>query len=73
MTLSPEWRKIVRKAKSARFMLLASLLTGCEAVLTAFGADWVPVPQWARMLIILLVIGLAFAFRLIAQKDYEDV
>ena len=71
--LTPEWRKIVRKAKSIRYMVLAAILTGCEAVISTVGADWLPVPQWARMLIILLVIGGAFASRLVAQKGYDDV
>lgn len=70
MAMNPEWRKILRKAKSARYMVIASVLTGCEAVISAVGVDWMPVPLWVRMLVILSVIGLAFAYRLIAQKGY---
>lgn len=73
MTLIDEWRTVLRKAWSLRLMLLAGLLTGCEAVLNAVGADWLPVPKWARMLVILAVIGAAFVMRLIAQKNMGQV
>lgn len=68
-SLIPEWRLVLRKAWSLRLMLIAGLLTGCEAVINVVGADFIPVPKWARMLIILAVIGGAFVTRLIAQKD----
>ncbi len=68
MKLHPDWRRILRRAWSMRLMGLAGLLTGCEAVLTTVGADWLPVPAWARALVILAVIGGAFVARLMAQK-----
>ena len=48
---------------------LAGLLTGCEAVLSAMGTEWLPVPVWARMVILFGVLGAAFVARLLAQKD----
>jgi uncharacterized membrane protein len=69
MKLIDEWRDVLRKAWSLRLMLLAGLLTGCEAVINAVGADWLPIPKWARMLVILGVIGAAFVMRLVAQKN----
>jgi hypothetical protein len=71
MQPAPEWRKVLRKAWSVRFMLLASVLTGCEAVISVAGADWMPLPQWLRLTVIMAVIGGAFAARLVAQKDFE--
>ncbi len=68
----PNWRKIARKAWSSQLMILAGLLTGVEAVLSAFGTDFIPLPQWARMILLLSVIGAAFVLRLLAQKDMEE-
>lgn len=66
--LLPDWRDILRRAWSIRLMLLAGLLSGCEAVLSAIGADWLPVPRWASSLIVLVVIAAAFVTRLLAQQ-----
>jgi hypothetical protein len=71
MRLYSNWRWIVRKAWSIRLILFAGLLTGTEAVLSAFGADWLPVPHWVRMLIIMAVMGGAFVARIVAQKGIE--
>ncbi len=72
MKLLPNWRRVVRRAWSMRLMLLAGLLTGCEAVINVVGADWLPLPKWARMLLILGVIGGAFVARVVAQKGVSD-
>lgn len=57
-------------------MLFAGLLTGCEAVINVVPQDdlqrYLPVPAWARALLILAVIGGAFVARLLAQKDISD-
>lgn len=71
MSLRSDWRLLVRRAWSVRLMALAGALTGLEAVFSTAGADWLPVPTWARMLLIFGVIGGAFAARLIAQKDMQ--
>ena len=68
-TLLPDWRRLIRRAWSLRLILLAGLLTGCEAVLSAMGTEWLPVPVWARMVILFGVLGAAFVARLLAQKD----
>lgn len=76
MKLLSNWRRVLRRAWSMRLMLLAGLLTGCEAVITAVGVENVPmlrdVPASARALLILLVIGGAFVARLVAQKEMDD-
>ena len=72
MKLIPKWPRVLRRAWSMRLMLLDGLLSGCEAVINVVGADWLPLPKWARMLIILAVIGGAFVSRLVAQKDMRD-
>jgi hypothetical protein len=59
-----------------RLMLLAGLLTGCEAVINVIPPEdlqrYLPVPAWARALLILVVIGGAFVARLMAQKGVTD-
>jgi hypothetical protein len=67
--LLPDWRTVLRRAWSLRLILLAGLLTGCEAVLSTMGTEWLPVPVWARMVILFGVLGAAFVARLLAQKD----
>lgn len=70
--LIPEWKRVLQRAWSIRLILLAGLLTGCEALINAVGADQIPVPAWARSIIVLAVIGGAFVTRLLAQKDDDD-
>lgn len=66
MRVSDNWRKIVRKAWSVKFMVLAFLLTMAEVMLPFF-SDSVP-PRMFAILSGLAVAG-AFVSRLIAQKD----
>lgn len=71
MKLLPDWRQIARRAWSIKLILLAGLLTGCEAVLSAVGTDWLPIPQWARMLLLFVILGGAFVARLVAQPPKD--
>lgn len=72
MTLVTGWHNILRKAWSIRLILIAGLLTGAEAVISMVGANWLPGPQWARLLLIFCVMSGAFAARLLAQKGMSD-
>ncbi len=69
MTLLPDWKWILRKAWSIRLIATAAMLTGAEAVLSAFGTDWLPIPLWGRMALIFFVMMAAFGLRLVAQND----
>ena len=69
--LLPDWRDILRRAWSIRLMLLAGLLSGCEAILPLF-SDSIPVPRWASSLIVLAVIAAAFVTRLLAQRQEDE-
>ena len=69
MMLYDNWRAILRRAWSVRFMGLAAVLTGAEAVITVAGVDWMPVPPWARLLALFGLIAAAFVARLVAQRD----
>ena len=68
MTLKDDWRDVVRKAWSIKFMVLAFLLTMAEVMLPFF-SDAVP-PKLFAVLSGLAVAG-AFVSRLIAQKDMQ--
>lgn len=66
MTLHDNWRTLLRKAWSVKFMVLAFLLTMAEVMLPFF-SDAVP-PRTFALLSGLAVAG-AFVSRLVAQKD----
>ena len=68
MTLKDDWRDVVRKAWSVKFMVLAFLLTMAEVMLPFF-SDAVP-PKLFAVLSGLAVAG-AFVSRLVAQKDMQ--
>lgn len=71
MRLADDWRDVLRRAWSVRLMLLAGLLTGAEAVVHLTGLDWLPLPVWARLLLVFGVVGAAFVARLVAQEGLE--
>lgn len=66
MTLHDNWKTLLRKAWSVKFMVLAFLLTMAEVMLPFF-SDEVP-PRIFAVLSGLAVAG-AFVSRLVAQKD----
>ncbi len=68
MTLKDDWRDVVRKAWSVKFMVLAFMLTMAEVMLPFF-SDAVP-PRTFAVLSGLAVAG-AFVSRLVAQKDFS--
>lgn len=66
MRVKDDWREVVRKAWSVKFMVLAFLLTMAEVMLPFFSNE-VP-PRMFAVLSGLAVAG-AFVARLVAQKD----
>ena len=66
MTFKTDWKDVMRKAWSVKFMVLAFLLTMAEVMLPFF-SDAIP-PRVFAVLSGLAVAG-AFVSRLIAQKD----
>lgn len=65
MRFYDNWREILRRSWSLRFILLAGLLSGCEVVLPFF-ADQMPRNLFAALSFI--AVAAAFVARLIAQK-----
>jgi len=65
MTLYDNWREILRRSWSLRFIFLAGLLSGCEIALPLF-ADQIPRNLFAVLSFV--AVAAAFVARLIAQK-----
>ena len=65
-TLYTNWKEIVRKAWSIRFMLVAGILSAGEVVIPLFADE---LPRGLFALLSGLFVSAAFVARLIAQKD----
>lgn len=65
MRLYNNWREIVRRSWSLRFIILAGLLSGCEIALPLF-ADQIPRNLFAVLSFV--AVSAAFVARLVAQK-----
>lgn len=69
MKLASDWRRIVRKAWSIRLMLVAGLLTGCEAILPLY-QDTIPRGTFAVLSMLAITGGLIA--RIVAQKGIDE-
>ena len=65
------WKTIMRKAWSFRFMALAGLLSGCEALVTTF-PDQLHISRHILSIIVPLIIALALVSRLVAQQELPE-
>jgi hypothetical protein len=65
MRLYDNWREIMRRSWSLRFIILAGLLSGCEIALPLF-ADQIPRNLFA--VLSFAAVSAAFVARLVAQK-----
>lgn len=68
MMLIPDWKKVLKKAWSVRLMALASVLSGCEAILP-YASEMLPRGSFAG-LSFLIVTG-ALLSRFLAQKELQ--
>lgn len=66
MKLYDNWKEILRKAWSIRFMLIAGVLSGIEVVLPLFH-DSIPKNIFAALS--LVFVTAAFVARLVSQRD----
>jgi hypothetical protein len=64
--LADNWKDILQKAWSVRFIILAGILTGIEAILPFISSE---IPGFK--LITLSVVAGALIARLLAQKDIK--
>ena len=66
MKLYDDWKLILRKAWSIRFMILAGILSAVEVILPFFEGHF---PRGVFAGLSGLAVGAAFIARLVAQKD----
>ena len=69
MNLIPDWKIVARKAWSVRLMALASVLSGCEAVLPY--AEFM-MPRGSFAMLSFVIVTLALLARFVAQRDIQD-
>jgi hypothetical protein len=66
MKLYDNWKEILTKAWSIRFMLLAGILSGIEVILPFFNES---IPQNLFAALSFVCVSAAFVARLVAQRD----
>jgi hypothetical protein len=66
MKLYDNWKEILRKAWSIRFMVIAAVLSGIEIVLPMFSEQF---PRNVFAILSFIFVGAAFMSRIIAQRD----
>lgn len=64
--LYPNWKQIIRKAWSVRFMTMAAILSACEVVLPLY-EDTIPRNIFASLSF--FFVTAAFISRIVAQRD----
>ncbi len=69
MMLLPDWKKIAKKAWSVRLMALASVLSGCEAILPY--AEFI-LPRGSFAAVSFVIVTLALLARFVVQKGMSD-
>lgn len=66
MKLYDNWKEILRKAWSIRFLAMAGILSGVEVILPLFHDD---IPKNIFAALSLVFVTAAFVARLVAQRD----
>lgn len=66
MKLYDNWKEILRKAWSIRFLAIAGILSGIEVILPLFHDD---IPKNLFAALSLVFVTAAFVARLVAQRD----
>lgn len=69
MQVRSNWRRFLRKAWSVRLMLVASILSGCNAVLP-YASDFMSRGTFAG--VSFLIVTGALLSQFIVQKDMQD-
>lgn len=71
MTLLPDWKDILKRAWSVKFLTLAAVLSGCETILQLGGASLLP--QWVVPAAVGLLSALGILARVLAQHESESI
>lgn len=72
MTLVSNWKAVLKRAWSIRFMMLALAASGMETFLSLVDAQFLGLPNGAFAALAGAATSIAFASRLIAQKGVTD-
>lgn len=67
--LIPNWRQVAKRAWSVRLMLLASILTGCEAILPLVGSR---IERGTFAVVTFVVVMGALLARFLVQRELHD-
>jgi hypothetical protein len=68
MKLANDWKHILKKAWSIRFLVLAGVLSGVEVILPFFIHD---IPRGTFAVMSFFAVGGAFVSRIVAQRDFR--
>jgi len=66
MRLYDNWKEIVRRSWSLRFIILAGVLSGLEMILPFYSDE---IPRNLFAVLSFVAVSAAFVARLVAQKD----
>ena len=69
--LLPDWKDILKKAWSVKFLGLAALVSGCEAVMQLAGNSMLPAGVAPAVVGVLSALGILA--RVLAQREAEDM
>ena len=69
--LLPDWKDILKKAWSVKFLGLAALVSGCEAVMQIAGASFLPAGVGPAVIGVLSALGILA--RVMAQREAEEI
>ena len=67
--LLPDWKDILKRAWSVKFLALAGVVSGCEAVMQVAGTSFLPVGVAPALVGLLSALGILA--RVLAQKEAE--
>lgn len=71
MTLLPDWKSVLTKAWSVKFLALAGVVSALEAVIQITGAQLLPAGVGPAVIGLLSALGILA--RVLAQKEAEEV
>lgn len=71
MTLLPDWKSVLTKAWSVKFLVLSGVVAAAETVIQLAGAQLLPAGVGPAVIGVLSALGILA--RVLAQKEAEDV
>jgi hypothetical protein len=71
MTLLPDWKDVLKRAWSVKFLTLAAVVSGCETVLQVAGNAFLPAGVASAIVGVLAALGILA--RVLAQHEAEEI